>query len=169
MGFGKDGRGAILTERDTISLGTLANGAVIKQNNPLAITDDFRLLKSEITMSHTGHTVGEMPIDVYIINDDLSAADVAEAIAAQGPLNKSDRNLSELSERGVFLLATLASGAQGHAVGHRNQHGVIEHKHPWTYTKGIGWSLAAHNNSGAALTTGTIVRFAAKHFGVWVG
>ncbi len=169
MGFGKEGKGAIITESDVIALGALVNGVVIKQSNALAITDDFRVLKTQYSIGFTGHTSDENPIDLYMVNDDLSVADIAEAIAAGGPLNKSDRDREEQAERGVFLVATLTRGVSGHGIGKGNEHGFIEHKHPWTYTKGVGWSLAARNNSGSTLTTGTIVCFVAKHFGVWVG
>ncbi len=170
MGFGKDGKGQIITERSVITLGALANGVAIKQTAPLAISDDFRVLKSEYSMGFTGHTGGEGPLDVYLCNNDLSVASIADAIDAQGPLNKSDRDLDERAMRAVHLIGTMQiPGTTGHVIGADNQHGVIEDKHPWTYTKGVGWTLAAHNNSGSTLTTGTVIRFSAKHFGVWVG
>ncbi len=169
MGFGKDGKGQIITERSVITLAALLNGAAIKQTAPVAITDDFRILKSEYAIGFTGHTGGEVPVDVYLCNNDLSVTDIADALDAQGPLNKSDRDLSERSMRSVKLLGTLQIATTGHVIGANNEHGVVVLKHPWTYTKGVGWALAAHNNSGLTLTTGTVIRFAAKHYGVWVG
>ncbi len=168
MGFGKSGKGVIITEKDVITLGALANATAVKQSSPLAILDDFRCLKSVYSMGYTGHTGGEIPVDVYMCNDDLSVAFIAAAIAAQGPLQSSDRQLQELAERAVFLVGTMQQGAVGHIVGRDNQHGVIEHIRPWSYNKGVGWTLAAHNNTGGTLTTGTVVRFTAKHYGVWI-
>ncbi len=169
MGFGKDNKGVIVRESDVIVLGALANAVAIKQSNPVAITDDFRILKSEYTIGMTGHTAGESPIDLYLVNNDLSVADIAAAVIAQGPLNKSDRDREEAAERSVKLVGTLQQQAVGHALGPDNQHGLITIKHAWTYTKGVGWALVAHNRSGGTLTTGTVVRFAATHYGVWVG
>lgn len=170
MGFGKDGKGAIVRESDVIALAALVNNTAIKQTANLDITDDLRILKSEYTIGFTGHTAGEAPIDLYMCNNDLSVGAIAEAIsAAQGPLNKSDRDRAEQAERAVKLVGTLQQQAVGHALGPDNQHGVITIKHPWTYTKGVGWVLVAINRSGSTLTTGTIVRFSAVHYGVWVG
>ncbi len=168
MGFGKDGKGIIIRETDTITLSTLLNGAFIKQNNPLAITNDFRIIKSEYVMGFTAHTAGEVPIDVYLINDDLSAADVAGAITIDGPLGKADRDKAEAAMRFVKLLGTLQQQAVGHLLGPQNQHGVVEIIPRWTFALGVGWAVGAFNNSGATLTTGTEVRFSAKHYGVWV-
>ncbi len=169
MGFGKDGKGAIVRESDVIALATLANATAIKQSNPLVITDDLRIMKSEYTVGFTGHTAGESPIDLYLVNNDLSVGDIAAAIIAQGPLNKSDRDRAEAAERSVKLVGTLQQQAVGHALGPQNQHGLLTVIHPWTYTKGVGWALVAHNKSGGTLTTGTVVRFSATHYGVWVG
>ncbi len=177
MGFGKEGKGAIITEKDVITLAALANAVAIKQANPLAITDDFRILKSEYSISLTNlGAVDDLPIDIYMVNNDINVAGIAGAITAQGPLNKSDRNLAELAERGVFLLGTFSANDQIPVVGGtysllgpKGQRGVVEKNVRWTFTKGVGWSLAAFNASGGVLATGAVVRFSAKHFGVWVG
>ncbi len=177
MGFGKDHKGIIIREADSITLGALANAAAVKQNNPLAITDDFRIIKSEYLMVLTNlGAVDDLPVHVYLVNDDLSVADIAAAVTAQGPLNRADRNIAEEAMRFVLTLGTFQSreivpvvGGMYPLLGADGQEGMIEKTVRWTFTKGTGWSIAAFNNSGGVLATGAVVRFAAKHYGVWVG
>ncbi len=169
MGFGKDGKGVIFTQKDLITLGTLGAASAIKQTTPPAMTEDFRMIKAEIAATMTGHTVGESPIHLYLVNDNLSVAEIAEAIDAEGPLSNSDRIPEERASRAVFLLGTYSSGeAVAPLEGADGQKGVIEKTIRWTFSSSDGWALVAFNDSGAALTTGSVIRLVAKYFGVWV-
>ncbi len=177
MGFGKDKKGAIIREADVISLGTLANASAVKQTSPLAITDDFRIIKSEYAAALTVlGAVDDLPIHLYLVNDDLSVADIASAIVAQGPLNRSDRDRDEAAMRFVKYIGSFMArdsapvvGGDYPLLGPQGQQGQVSETIRWTFSKGTGWSLAAFNNSGGALVTGAVVRFVATHYGVWVG
>ncbi len=169
MGFGKDGKGAIITQKDLITLGTLGAATVMKQATGIAIEDSFRLIKVEISAVMTGHTGGEGPIHLYVVNDELSVAEIAEAINAQGPVNRNDRVAMERAERAVFLLGVFgAAGVTEELHGADGQEGIVNKTIRWTFNNPEGWSIVAFNDSGATLTTGSIVRFVAKYFGVWV-
>ncbi len=169
MGFGKDGKGVIITDVDTITLGTLANVTAIKQGSPLAMLEDFRLIKLEMAIGYAVITAGENPINIYLVNNDLTVAEVAEAIVTAGPLNRNERIATERASRAVFLLATAGGPATDFAFkGHDGQEGIISKVIRWTFSNPEGWSIVAFNNSGSALTTGTIIRFSVKYFGVWV-
>ncbi len=169
MGFGKDGKGAIIRETATITIGTLADSAAIK-SAALSITDDFRILKSVVTAHIIGLTTGEG--DGYLLgmcNDDLSDLAIAAAVSADGPLNRSDRDKAELAERWVKIIAMLdGNGVAGEERfrGEGNSM-LIDVKPRWTFTKGVGWAWFLFNN-GAAPTTGGVVRVQATHYGVWV-
>ncbi len=169
MGFGKEGKGAIITQSDIITLATLANNVALKQDAPLAITEDFRIISLEATMALVGATAGENPISVYLVNDELSVTEIAEAIAANGPLGRSDRLRQEHAERAVFLLGTFVGGGTNvHIHGAMAQNTIVKKTIRWTFSSAQGWSIVAFNHSGAALTTGAVIRMLVKFYGVWL-
>ncbi len=169
MGFGKDKKGVIITQSDLITLGTLANNVAVKEDAPLAITEDFRIIKVELTGTLVNNTGNENPISIYLVNDELSVTEIKEAIEANGPLGRSDRGAQEAAERAVFLLGTFSGNGQTiHLHGHDGQETVITKTVRWTFSNAQGWSIVAFNHSGAALTTGSVVRFLAKFYGVWL-
>ncbi len=170
MGFGKDGKGVIITQADIITLSTLANNVLIKQASPLAIGEDFRLIKMEISAHIVDLTTTEVPIHLYVVDDELSVSEIAEAIVAGGPLDRNDRVAREQAERPVFLLGSFNPGAGTHGslLGAKAQEGIVEKTIRWTFSNPEGWSIAAMNQSGATLTTGAVIRFVAKYFGVWL-
>ncbi len=169
MGFGKDGKGVIFTQKDLITLGTLSAATAIKQATPPQILDDFRMIKMELSALLTGHTVGEGPIHLYLVNDELSVAEIAEAIDAEGPLNRNDRLRTERASRAVFLIGSFgAAGSTEEVHGHDGQEGIVTKTIRWTFSNPEGWALVAFNDSGATLTTGAIIRLVVKYFGVWI-
>ncbi len=171
MGFGKDGKGVIIRDHDTLTLGALATLAAIKQANPLAITEDFRMLKVEGFISLRGATQVDTdgPIIVGIANDNLSVGEIAEAMVASGPLGPSDRVRTERAERAVFpmweidFLPQPSTGENGARV-----KPITEGKIRWTFESGIGWTFFAFNMGSSALTTGGILDLLHKFYGVWV-
>ncbi len=169
MGFGKDGKGAILTHADILTLSTLAANTALKQANPLNLDEDFRLIKMELSATLTGLTSGEGPIHMYLVNDELSVAEVAECLTNAGPQDRNDRLQQERAERAVFLIGQFPGIAANEALlGADGQEGIIEKTIRWTFSNPEGWAIVAFNQSGATLTTGGVIRMVMKYFGVWV-
>ena len=169
MGFGKDGKGVIITQADLITLSTLANNTGIKQASPMAITEDYRIISMELAAQLEGVTSSETPIHLYLCNDELSVAEIAESITNVGPLDRSDRLQQERAERSVFLVGTFNGTAVSIPIrGHDGQEGIVKKTIRWTYSSGQGFTLVAFNQSGGTLTTGGVVRFVSKYYGVWV-
>lgn len=169
MGFGKDGKGAIIRESQVLSLATLADGAALKFAS-LAITDDFRILKTVLTAYVTGLTAGEGEgLNLGICNADISVADIQGCISTDGPLNSSDRDKQETAERFCRIFADAQVVLNGVSENFKGDHGgnLIEVKPRWTFNKGVGWTFFVFNN-GVILTTGATVRVLATHYGVWV-
>ncbi len=175
MGFGKDGKGAILRENTTVALSTLSGNTALKVDGAdLAITEDFRLMKSEIFGNITGLTAGEGEgILLGLASDELTVAEIAAAINAAGPLDRNDRASMEAAERPVWLIGAYspaigspASPTEGHFVSD-NGGARIVHKMPWTFSNPEGWVFFVMN-TGSSLQTGASVRIVATHFGVWV-
>ncbi len=170
MGFGKSGQGVIITDIDDITLGTLGSNTVVKQDAPLGITEDFRMIKMELVAILKAATANEGPITLYLADDELAVAEIAQAIDGAGPIDRNDRVAMEQATRPVFLLGTFAGDASidGKLKGADGQDGVVNKTVRWTFSNPEGWAICAHNRSGTTLTTGGIVKLSVKYFGVWL-
>ncbi len=172
MGFGKDDKGAIIRETQTITLGTIADSAAVK-SAALAITDDFRILRSDVTAHVLGLTADEgAGLLLLLANEDLDNAQIAGCLTTDGPLFRNDRDRAETAERWVRVIAKtrVKAGNDDYTQAHfYAQQGslLIEVKPRWTFSKGTGWAWAVFNNA-PALTTGAVVRIQATHYGVWL-
>ncbi len=170
MGFGKDKKGVIFRQIDTIVLLTLASGVVVKQNNPPAMTDSFRMLKSEGTAQMLGATFvqDDGPVDIWLASDDLSEAEIAIVFGdtAGFPLSRGDIGGSDAAMRPVFYLGTL-----DFVPGNLGQKVVMEWSRTirWTFDDSAGFVIVAVNRGSGALTTGGQVGLQHTAFGVWVG
>ncbi len=171
MGFGKDGKGVIFRQSTSFAIGALANLVAVK-STALAITDDFRMIKTVYTALITGLTAGEgTGLHLYLVNADLSVAQIAEALITNGPLNSSDRDKAEEAERFVKLLGstlTTEIPTAAEQIMDERSGPVMEKTIRWSFNKGVGWEYAIFNNSGSALTTGATLRLLATHYGVWI-
>ncbi len=170
--------GEIITEVQTVTLGTLADQASIKFS-ALVLQEDFRILKSEIAafiadIDDSSPTQGLL---FGICNGELTAAEIAQAITTGGPLDRNDRLAKERSSRWVKVLSQaepVPDGSNGAQTTiqliFRGDHGgpMIVSKDRWTYSDPEGWAFFIHNNTGAVLVSGAQARLTAKHFGVWV-
>ncbi len=171
MGFGKDGKGAILRERIVSgALGALAAQDLVAFSG-LSVTEDFRILKSEIYAFVSNLTPPEGTGLIFgIANGDLSAAEIEEAIEAGGPLDRNDRIPTEQAERNVKTLGAIVDpSVTGTTNVIRNSENgfPIESKHRWTYSNPEGWDYWIYN-LGGTLTTGALLQLYAVHYGVWV-
>ncbi len=174
MGFGKDGKGQVLTELATLTIGALGAGAVVKHTGGIVLeTTSFRILKTEYFVSQLATFQGEGDeIIIGIANGALSAAEIAAAITDAGPNDRNDGPGSEIAMRAVFLTGPQIKETQtavdsyGEPMPFNGMKMSFNLK--WTFTPTEGWSWFAFNPLTGALTTGAIFRVTAKHFGVWV-
>ncbi len=166
MGFGKDGKGAILHEQVATTLSTLANVAAIKAGANLVLGDDFRVIKVEWVATMDGLTAGEGPIDFGFADNALSVAQIAEVLVLDGPLDRNDHDGNEKAMRPVWVLETFVSDSDG--PGGPAALPQREKTLRWTFSNPEGWTWFAFNRSGGTLTTGAVIKVLAKYFGVWV-
>lgn len=173
MGFGKDGKGVIIRETALITLLTLGDVTALKGTQAVAITDDFRIIKTEVRAFLTSISAGEgFGFSLYLVNDDLTAQQISNAIVNDGPINSSDRDKIEASNRflKLFGMSDTTMQAAGTVIpfkGRENQE-MLSETVRWSFNKGVGWNWAIFNNSGSALTTGGLVKIIATHYGVWI-
>jgi len=170
LGFGKDGKGVIITDSDDITALTLGGNAVLKQDNPLVFADRFRLIKMELRVMAKGFLADDGPLLFGLASNDLSVTDIAQAISANGPLARADRDLDERATRPVWTLGyfEILSDKQTKLVGCSPQPGYVEKAIRWTF--GVdprGYVFWIQNRSGSTLQTGGKITIESKIFGVW--
>ncbi len=172
MGFGKDGKGVIIREDVTITVGALAAKAGILQTGggiAGAMEEDFRLIKSSFCVTKGNHTNDEGALLLGLADGELTLVEIEEAIELNGPVNRSDHTPRENAERPVWLLGSLHGSTDivnaGVGLTFVPAH---EHISRWTFSDPDGWRWFVYNEGPASLTSGTIVSLKAQHFGVWV-
>ncbi len=173
MGFGKDGKGAILVEAPTEPLLTLAasTGLIISANEiGSGLLERFRVIKTEVVARVQIGTfvAGDGPLGLYLVDGDLSLAEFEEAIETVGPLGPNDSVSADRVERFNKLFGLINFVEENSAAGAMLNGGMpVEKTIRWTFARAKGWNWIVYN-FGGALTTGASIRLQCKHFGVWV-
>ncbi len=175
MGFGKDGKGAIVKEKVILTLGALAADDLLQQNSAVQLDMDFRILRSDITACLRGITSLEgQGLILYMSQGILTDAETEENIEQNGPLRLGEKLEEEIASRWVRRVGMTAGPTVNETERvFRNKHNgpLLELEPRWTFrrsrtaTEG-GWNWAVYN-SGVVLTTGTTVNLIATHYGVW--
>lgn len=170
MGFGKDHKGVIIRENVLITVGGLAGQTGILSTGGSRLSDNlgnnFRILKTELMISKIDQTSDEGTLFLYMVNGELSLAECEETIQNGGPVDRNDSDQRERSERFVKPVGMLNCSTDITNAGTVFTP-VIEFNPKWTFSNPEGWDWMIFNQ-GAALTAGTLVRFFATHYGVWV-
>ncbi len=172
MGFGKDGKGAILRDTVAISAGTLAQGVAVIGGG-LGLQEDFRILKTEVVAGIVAMTEGQgQGLLLGIANGDLTIAQIAECLDANGPIGPSDRLQTERTERSCHVVGVLNPSTDNvTAELFKDKHTgapFIVDKFPWTYSDDDSWQWFVFNPSPSGLTTGATVYINGLHYRVWV-
>ncbi len=177
MGFGKDNKGVIVHEQTTVTLAGLAGQAYVQQNTAAQMDADFRILKTELTAVLTGITSLEgAGLILYMTEGALSAAECEANIELNGPLSGGDQVAEELASRWVRRVATSPNNvvnATERSMINEKGGSILTLNPRWTFRRRRtanegGWNWGIYND-GVTLTTGTICRVIATHYGVWVG
>ncbi len=169
MGFGKDGKGAMLRQHQQMALATLANDAGIILGTKPPINDDFRMLKWEGVCTIENCTNGEAgALSLWMVDGDLSLAEAMAALDSNAPTDLNDNPGEAVASRFVKLIAVLVgdTGDERTFIG-RNGSPVLELPIRWTFasTKSFNFLIV---NDGDQLTTGCIVNLRGTAFGVFI-
>ncbi len=176
MGFGKDGKGAIVKEQTTITLGALAGQDLAAAASAVLLDMDFRILRSDITAVITGATSLEaVGLILYMAQGILSVAEMEANIELNGPVRLGEKIEEEVASRWVRRVG-ITTGPTVNETERvfKNKHGgaLLNIEPRWTFRRGRtasegGWNWGVYND-GVTLTAGGIVRILATHYGVWV-
>ncbi len=172
MGFGKDGKGVIIRETATVALLTLAANTGISLTGGVGsgLLERFRIIKTEfLALIIFGTFVsGDGPIELYLVDADLTLAEAEAAIEATGPLGPNDRVGAEVAQRWTKAMGAIPFVPENEGPGSLLNGGmIVEQTIRWTFAPAKGWRWHAQN-FGNAITTGATIKVRAKHFGVWV-
>lgn len=147
-----------------MAIGNLASKDLVGQvgDYNAVLQDDFRLMKSEFYISVDAFTSNEGPIIVGIADGQLTDAEIEECIEAR-PNDRNHNVAHEQSQRPVWPLCILDYQSVGAKCSWQDEKTL-----KWTFSDTEAWKYWVYNPSGAALSTGGVVRIFAKHYGVWV-
>ncbi len=176
MGFGKDGKGAIVKEQTPLTLGALAGQDAVGGNSLVSLDMDFRILKSDITAVITGISSLEgQGLILYMTEGDLSTTEAEENIEQLGPIRLGDQVAEEVASRWVRRVGiTIGPTVNETERVFRNEYGggLLKMTPRWTFRRARtanlgGWNWLVYND-GVTITAGAVVHILATHYGVWV-
>ncbi len=176
MGFGKDGKGAIVKEQTTFTLGALAGQDLIGGSSGVQLDMDFRILRSDVTAVLTGMTSLEgKGLILYMAEGDLADGESEANIEQNGPVRLGDQILEEIAQRWVRRVGiTIAPTVNETERVFTNKYGggLLDIEPRWTFRRARsvaqgGWNWLVYND-GITLNTGATLRILATHYGVWV-
>ncbi len=176
MGFGKDGKGAIVKETTDLVLAGLIGQDAVGADSSVLLDQDFRILKSEITAVARGVTSLEgQGLVLYMTQGILSVAESEVNIETNGPIRMGEKIAEEAASRWVRRVGiTIGPTVNETERVFRNKYGggLLEINPRWTFRRGRtategGWNWLVYN-SGTTLTTGATVQILCTHYGVWV-
>ncbi len=154
----------------SLALAALASKDVILQNGKIdgSRSQGFRIVNTKIWMEMEGKTVDEGPIQLGI-SCNAGAAEV-EALMEADPQAPSDDDSRGI---GVFVKTLFQVGKKeltipAAASGRHLMAEISYGKNGWSIPEDQPWSVWAFNAGTGALTTGTVFRIFAEHFGVWL-
>ncbi len=169
MGFGKDGKGAIIRERITLTAGNLAAAGVVKHTSGLTLGEDFRILKIKYHLTLQGNfgALGDQVI-VGFANGELSTSEISNCINTDGPNDSNDRLNTEQAERAAWLWHQIVGSSTTVPNAALEDGRVLEQTPRWTFSNPEGWAWFLYNPLGGALTSGLVISVNATYYGVWV-
>ncbi len=176
MGFGKDGKGAIVKEQTTLTVLGLAARDAVGVDSAVILDMDFRILRSDITAVLVGATSLEgQGLILYMTEGDLTVAESEVNIEQNGPVRLGEQIAEEVASRWVRRVG-ITTGPTVNETERvfRNKYGggLLDLEPRWTFRRGRtgtegGWNWVIYND-GVALTTGSTLHILCTHYGVWV-
>ncbi len=159
----------------TQALGTLANDTVIKNALTSAVLEeDLYVISTDLSVTVTGLTAGEgHPMTTGVSHSDYTVAQVLENLDNEmlGPGNKIEQEQSRRSVRKMGVMHSeggLSGSATDLVAIGRDGSRIIRQKCKFLVSSGKALDIFMWNRSGAALTTGAIMRWSGNIYGRWL-
>ena len=148
-----------------LSLGTLGDNLVLTQGMLSAVFgEDIFIISIDWLASIRGAATSQMPITIGMAHGDLATTEIAEALDAE-LTDPDDIIAKERARRPVRRFGTFGrSDLQDMSL---NDGRVARTKIKLSIGNGFDCNLWGRNQSGATLTTGTIIEFQGTIYGRW--
>ncbi len=164
--FSKSDRSGIVYDNAQVTLGALANGAAALQASKIdsARENGFRVLKTQWWVQWRFPTASEGPV-MFGLAIGVDADAVATIIQADPQSAGSNAIIDNTqTKRPLWPLAMLH--AEDTDARHLHDKGEVMPR--WSVQEDQTMQWWGFNVSGSTLTTGSQLKFFAKHFGVWL-
>ncbi len=125
--------------------------------------EDVYWTSADLSISLRDFTAGEGPVGFGCVNDDLTAAEIVEAVAA-APTGPDDIIQNERARRPVRDWGQFPGLAGNEGVGDNLARRYLI---KMAIGENSGFSFWAQNRSGAAFTTGAEIIISGKLYGYW--
>lgn len=143
----------------TSALLALANITVITQGLTGSADGKYRMISIIGTWSLRSHTPAEGPITVGYAHSDYSVTEIKEALEVEASISVGLKVEQEQSNRLVRIVGTFPGLLSDEVLDHG---APIKTRLNWEMPPGVQVNQFAYNNSGATLTTGSIVELIGK-------
>lgn len=153
-----------LPVKETLVLGNLADATVTVASGQVLAQDLF-LISMDLQISIGGHTPSEGPLQVGIAEEDLTGAEISEKLDA-APTHQHDVPAVEQAARHVRSIGTFPGLLSDEVLNDgRNIRTTIK----WKVRDGAAlFDFWLRNESGGALTTGTVVEIIGTAYAKWL-
>ncbi len=148
----------------SLALLTLGNGSALSLNLLNAVFgEDIYIISLDILLTLVNGTAGEVPIIVGLNHSDLSATETVEALVAE-QTDPDDIIAKERARRPVRKIGSFGENDTDQVM---NDGRKIRQTVKMSIGDGHNLDIFGFNNSGAALTTGAIIKFDGTLYGRW--
>jgi len=147
-----------------LAMGAAADQAVVKQDMVTTLGEDLFVISVDVACDINGKTAGEGPINIGMAHDDLSVAEIAEALEAD-LTDPDDIIAKERARRPVRAFGKFSGGQIVAEVWNEGR----EQRVPIRWSVGDGHTLSFYgrNNTGAQMNTGALINFTGRIYGRW--
>ncbi len=147
----------------SFSLSTLADETVLKSSLMASFGEDIYIISLDLYLGLRGHTAGQTPLYFGIAHGDLTASEILEGLSAE-QTDPDDIIAREHARRPIRKIG----GFQGVVANPVFNHGQkIRQKVGFSVGDTKALDIWVKNQSGAALSSGTLVEFDGVIYGRW--
>ncbi len=143
-----------------IALGTLASKDLISAQGDASDTDIW-LMSTDMVVGMEGHTVGEGPLIVGVAHSDYTDAEIEQWVENAVSWTRADQLSQEIQRRKIRTVGQFSGEGVSETL---NDGKPIRTRCGWAIQDGQGLTVWVYSESGAALTTGSIVNFNGKAY-----
>ncbi len=161
---GRSTKFVVLNNDPTITVGTLADATVKRQDSILTLAQDFHCVSMDIDAQMVAHTAGEGASYFGVAQGELTVTEIKEAVEAQ-PLHEFDIPAIEHAARKVRLVGGFSGEVADEELA---KEGTVRVKLNWRVPSGKNLPVVfLLNRSSEPWTTGTLIKNQLKYYGYW--